>query len=77
MAPLSVQKDKSGNKIIPSVVAFNKNGRLIGNDAKLQIEKNQKIRSVFVCLSVLQSSFTGFQSVFYGDFGQISVQNRF
>ena len=34
--------DKFNNKTIPSIVAFNKNGRLSGYDAKSQIEKNPK-----------------------------------
>lgn len=34
--------DKLGNKTIPSMVAFDKNGRLSGYDAKLQIERNPK-----------------------------------
>jgi heat shock 70kDa protein 1/2/6/8 len=38
----NIVNDKFNNKTIPSIVAFNKNGRLSGFDAKNQIEKNPK-----------------------------------
>jgi len=37
---IEIVYDKHGNRNIPSIIAFNKNGRLSGYDAKLQIEKN-------------------------------------
>lgn len=37
---VEIIKDKYGNKNIPSIVAFNKNGRLTGFDAKKQMENN-------------------------------------
>ncbi len=38
----NIVKDSYGHKTIPSIVAFDKNGRLSGYDAKMQIEKNPR-----------------------------------